>query len=155
MGTILVTGGAGFIGSNFIRFWMMHYPQDRVINLDKLTYAGNPDNLIDLASDPRYHFVHGDVCDVKAVEPLAKQADVIVNFAAETHVDRSILNPADFVLTATVPMFFLRLPDATGIDCTYKSAPMRSTGASMRGLPRKPHGCSQAVRIRHQKLQQT
>jgi len=77
MPTILVTGGAGFIGSNFIRFWMMHHPQDRVINLDKLTYAGNRDNLKELESDPRYRFVHGDVCDVKAVEPLAKQADFI------------------------------------------------------------------------------
>ena len=154
MSTILVTGGAGFIGSNFIRFWMMHHPQDRVINLDKLTYAGNPDNLIDLASDPRYRFVHGDVCDVKAVEPLAKQSDVIVNFAAETHVDRSILNPADFVLTATYGTHVLleaarrnrhRLYVQISTDEVYGSIDEGTSTETSRLQPSSPYSASKAA----------
>jgi len=154
MPTILVTGGAGFIGSNFIRFWMMHHPQDRVINVDKLTYAGNRDNLVDLESDPRYRFVHGDVCDVKAVEPLAKQADFIVNFAAETHVDRSILNPADFVLTATYGTHFLleaarrnrhRLYTQISTDEVYGSIDEGTSMETSRLQPSSPYSASKAA----------
>jgi dTDP-glucose 4,6-dehydratase len=97
--TLLVTGGCGFIGSNFIHYWLNKYSSAQVINLDKLTYAGNPDNLRDIESNHRYTFVKGDVCQPDLVAPLMKKADAVVHFAAETHVDRSIMNAGDFVLT--------------------------------------------------------
>ncbi len=98
--TILVTGGAGFIGSNFILQWI-EQEGTPVVNLDKLTYAGNPRNLLRVASDPRYAFVHGDVCDREFVRGLIKQHKprAIVHFAAESHVDRSIHGPDDFIRT--------------------------------------------------------
>lgn len=99
MKKILVTGGAGFIGSNFIRHMLAKYPDYAIINLDKLTYAGNLENLADVEKDPRYTFVKGDIADATAVEPLVKGCDAVVNFAAETHVDRSITDPASFVRT--------------------------------------------------------
>ncbi|MGY0280576.1 dTDP-glucose 4,6-dehydratase [Limosilactobacillus fermentum] len=101
---ILVTGGAGFIGSHFLRYQLSHYPTDQVVNLDCLTYAGNLANVADLASNPRYHFIQGDIRDAATVsEVLAThQIDVVVNFAAESHVDRSIEDPAPFVSTNVV-----------------------------------------------------
>ncbi|MEI6835597.1 MAG: dTDP-glucose 4,6-dehydratase [Candidatus Falkowbacteria bacterium] len=96
---LLVTGGAGFIGSNFIHYWLAKYPTDQVINLDLLTYAGNLDNLKDLEGQPNYQFVKGDICDALLVNELVKEVDIIVHFAAESHVDRSILNSADFIRT--------------------------------------------------------
>ncbi len=99
---LFVTGGAGFIGSNFIRYWLEHYPEDSVVNFDKLTYAGNLDNLRDCESNPRYSFVEGDIGDPKKVRETMQGNDVVVHFAAESHVDRSILNPTTFVLTNVV-----------------------------------------------------
>ena len=99
MRTLLVTGGCGFIGSNFIHYLLAKYPDYRVVNLDKLTYAGNPANLASLADDIRYRFVEGDICDRTAVDALVAEADMIVNFAAESHVDRSIMGGAEFVHT--------------------------------------------------------
>ena len=96
---LLVTGGCGFIGSNFIHFVLEKYRDIRVINLDKLTYCGNPDNLKDVAADSRYSFIKGDICDQNLVEDLVGEADAVVNFAAETHVDRSIKYPEDFLRT--------------------------------------------------------
>jgi dTDP-glucose 4,6-dehydratase len=96
---LFVTGGAGFIGSNFIRYILKKYPSYKIINYDKLTYAGNPDNLRDVEKNPRYKFVKGDICDFKLVNKSVKGCDVIVNFAAETHVDRSILNADAFIKT--------------------------------------------------------
>jgi dTDP-glucose 4,6-dehydratase len=96
---IVVTGGAGFIGSNFVRLVLAEYPDDEVVVLDKLTYAGNLDNLKDVVGDPRYSFVKGDICDEKVVGATVAGADAIVNFAAETHVDRSISGPQDFITT--------------------------------------------------------
>jgi dTDP-glucose 4,6-dehydratase len=96
---LLVTGGAGFIGSNFIRHVLATHPGDTVINLDKLTYAGNPANLADLAADPRYTFVKGDICEAALVRELAHGVDAVVNMAAESHVDRSILEPDAFLRT--------------------------------------------------------
>lgn len=95
---LLITGGAGFIGSNFIRHILKKYDYD-IINLDKLTYAGNLENLRDVAKNPRCRFVKGDICDAKLVAKVAKDCDAIVNFAAESHVDRSIGDPASFLKT--------------------------------------------------------
>lgn len=99
--TLLVTGGCGFIGSNFVRYMLAHHPSDTIINLDKLTYAGNLENLDGVEDHPRYHFVKGDICDRTFVEDTVRKhsIDVIINFAAESHVDRSILGPSIFVET--------------------------------------------------------
>jgi dTDP-glucose 4,6-dehydratase len=96
---LLVTGGAGFIGSNFIRYVLGATTDVRVTNLDALTYAGNLASLADVEDDPRYQFVHGDVCDTELVDTLVADADAIVHFAAESHVDRSIAGPAEFLRT--------------------------------------------------------
>ncbi|HPN54498.1 MAG TPA: dTDP-glucose 4,6-dehydratase [Candidatus Moranbacteria bacterium] len=96
---LLVTGGAGFIGSNFIHYWLKKYPDDQIVNLDVLTYAGNLENLKELENDSRYKFVKGDICDKELVNDLVKDVDAIVNFAAESHVDRSILDAENFVRT--------------------------------------------------------
>lgn len=96
---LLVTGGAGFIGANFILYWLKKYPQDKIINLDKLTYAGNLDSLKNIENNPNYTFVKGDICDHDLVDRLMKDADTIVHFAAETHVDRSITDPSPFIKT--------------------------------------------------------
>jgi len=97
---ILVTGGAGFIGSNFIRYFLQKYSQYQIINLDKLTYAGNLDNLSDVENRPNYRFVKGDICDSELVNKIVKDGvDAIVHFAAESHVDRSIYDPVIFVKT--------------------------------------------------------
>jgi dTDP-glucose 4,6-dehydratase len=96
---LLVTGGAGFIGNNFIRYILNKYKDYFIINLDKLTYAGCLDNLKDVQNNPRYKFVHGDICDPVVVKKLMKSCDVVVNFAAESHVDRSIKDPSSFIKT--------------------------------------------------------
>ena len=104
---IVVTGGAGFIGSNFILYWMKAHPEDSIINLDKLTYAGNVENLKSVSDDPRYTFVKGDICDKATVDKLVKQVELIVHFAAESHVDRSILDPQAFVKTNVLGTYTL------------------------------------------------
>jgi len=104
---ILVTGGAGFIGSNFIRHLLAAHAAYDVVNLDKLTYAGNPENLRDLADDPRYRFVHGDICDAGLVREAAAGVDAVVNFAASTHVDRSLIEPDEFLRTDVFGVFTL------------------------------------------------
>lgn len=96
---LLITGGSGFIGSNFIKHWFTAHPQDSVINLDKMTYAANPRNLTEFEGKPNYQFVQGDILDEKTVEELVSQVDTIVHFAAESHVDRSIDDPSLFVRT--------------------------------------------------------
>lgn len=96
---ILVTGGAGFIGSNFIRHILKKYRNYKIINLDKLTYAGNLDNLKDIKNNSRYKFVKGDICDAKLMNEIMKKVDLVINFAAETHVDRSIHQADDFIKT--------------------------------------------------------
>ena len=97
---LLVTGGVGFIGSNFIRHIRQEHPDWEITNLDKLTYAGNLENLKDIQDQPGYHFVKGDIADRKSIDKLLGQGfDVIVNFAAESHVDRSILDASPFIET--------------------------------------------------------
>ncbi len=99
---ILVTGGAGFMGSDFVRYWVGRYPKDRVVVLDKLTYAGNLENLDSVKDSPNYKFIKGDICDEKLVDKLMEDIDVVVHFAAESHVDRSILNPTPFFTTNVI-----------------------------------------------------
>jgi dTDP-glucose 4,6-dehydratase len=96
---ILVTGGAGFIGSNFILYWLKNHPQASIVNLDKLTYAGNLENLTSIQDNPNYEFIQGDICDAKIVESAMSGVDTVVHFAAESHVDRSITEPVNFVKT--------------------------------------------------------
>lgn len=96
---ILVTGGAGFIGSNFILYMMEKYPSYEIINLDKLTYAGNLENLKIVENNPKYKFIHGDICDKNIVEKAMNGCDLVVHFAAESHVDKSIVEPDDFIKT--------------------------------------------------------
>lgn len=109
MERILVTGGAGFIGSNFIHYMLETHPSYTIVNLDKLTYAGNLENLEDIQSEPNYHFVKGDIADQTLVESVVRQyqIDSIINFAAESHVDRSILGPAEFIQTNLVGTYVL------------------------------------------------
>lgn len=99
---LLVTGGAGFIGSNFILYWLEKYPEDEIINLDKLTYAGNLENLKSVQNKANYQFIHGDICDPSTVDKATDRVDIIVHFAAESHVDRSIKKPAVFIQTNVV-----------------------------------------------------
>ncbi|HEY3268954.1 MAG TPA: dTDP-glucose 4,6-dehydratase [Armatimonadota bacterium] len=96
---LLVTGGAGFIGSHYVRLVLHERPEDSVVVLDKLTYAGNLRNLEDVAQSPRYAFVRGDICDAALVHEVMSGVDAVVNFAAETHVDRSLMEPASFIET--------------------------------------------------------
>jgi len=104
---LLVTGGAGFIGSNFILYWLKQYPNDSIVNLDLLTYAGNLENLISVENNPNYEFVHGDICNSQLVNSLTRNIDIIVHFAAESHVDRSIQNASPFIQTNIVGTYTL------------------------------------------------
>lgn len=99
---LLVTGGAGFIGSNFILYWMKNHPEDSIVNLDKLTYAGNLENLKSVQDNPNFLFIQADICDANAVSKAMEGVDTVIHFAAESHVDRSIMEPANFVMTNVV-----------------------------------------------------
>ena len=109
MKNILVSGGAGFIGSNFVLQMLEKYPDYHIVVFDKLTYAGNLDNLLEVSDDPRYRFVKGDICDADAVESVIKDfsIDTVINFAAETHVDRSITDPDAFMKTNVYGTYIL------------------------------------------------
>ena len=107
MKTFLVTGGAGFIGSNYVRYMLQKYKDVKIVNLDKLTYAGNLENLRDIENNPRYKFIKGDICDKVLVNQIMPEIDVVVNFAAESHVDRSIGAPDDFIKTDIFGTFVL------------------------------------------------
>ncbi|MGB5644222.1 MAG: GDP-mannose 4,6-dehydratase, partial [Gammaproteobacteria bacterium] len=126
MRTLLVTGGAGFIGSNFVRYWTENHPQDRLINLDALTYAGNLESLKGLDERAEYRFVHGDICDAALVSQLFEdeQINTVVHFAAESHVDRSITGPEAFIKTNVFGTFNLleaarNLWDGTTNACRF------------------------------------
>jgi dTDP-glucose 4,6-dehydratase len=116
---VFITGGAGFIGSNFVHHWLANTAKGRVVVFDALTYAGNIDNLSDIATDPRYFFIKGDICDEAKVKVLLEQheIDTIVHFAAESHVDRSILGPDDFIRTNVIGTHsLLKVAKALWID---------------------------------------
>jgi dTDP-glucose 4,6-dehydratase len=125
---LLVTGGCGFIGSNFIRAVLASHPDDSVVNLDKLTYAGNPANLADVAPDRRYAFVQGDIGDAKLLRDVARGMDAVVNFAAPSHVDRSLLDPDEFLKTSVL---FLQI----STDEVYGSI---AAGAAREDAPLQP-----------------
>ena len=151
---VLVTGGAGFIGSNFIRYLLSKYPHYKIVNVDKLTYAGNLDNLAGIEGNSNYQFVKGDICDRKAVEGVVREKiDVIVNFAAETHVDRSIYGPEVFVETnvlGTQVLLEFALKSRTerfvqiSTDEVYGSLANGSFGESSPLLPNSPYAASKA-----------
>jgi dTDP-glucose 4,6-dehydratase len=109
MKNLLVTGGAGFIGSNFVQMMLTRYDNLHLVVYDKLTYAGNPDNLAPVANNPHYHFEQGDICDAAKIDQVMQQyeIDTIVNFAAETHVDRSLMEPGGFIQTDVYGTFVL------------------------------------------------
>src|SRR6187549_2907529 len=104
---VLVTGGAGFIGSNFVRYALRAHADWRVTTLDKLTYAGRRENLHDVMNDPRHTFVHGDIADAAVSAPLVERSNIVVHFAAETHVDRSIMAAGEFIKTDVEGTFVL------------------------------------------------
>lgn len=104
---LLVTGGAGFIGSNFIRYWLKKYPKDKIVNLDKLTYAGSLESTRDFSKNKNYEFVKGDIVDKKVVDKVMKDTDVVVDLAAESHVDRSITGPSVFIKTNILGTYML------------------------------------------------
>ncbi|HDS74164.1 MAG TPA: NAD-dependent epimerase/dehydratase family protein, partial [Firmicutes bacterium] len=152
--TILVTGGAGFIGSNFIRYTLSTYSDAQIINLDKLTYSGNLANLRDVEHDTRYEFVRGDIADEQIVNPLVERADAIVNFAAESHVDRSIQDPHVFLRTnIDGPYALLEASRKTGIERFLQVSTDEVYGEVMTGhsreddtlLPRSPYSASKAA----------
>jgi len=150
---LVVTGGAGFIGSNFIRHVLREHPDDRVVNLDKLTYAGNPANLAEVERDPRYAFVQGDVCDAALVRDVLRGADAVVNFAAESHVDRSLVEPDAFLRTDVFGVFTLleavrelRIPRLLHIstDEVYGSVAEGSSTEDDPLRPSNPYSASKA-----------
>lgn len=154
---LLVTGGAGFIGSNFIRYWLKNHPQDKIINLDKLTYAGNLSSTKDFANRKNYAFIKGDIRDAKLVDSLMRKADVVVNFAAESHVDRSIAGPKLFVLTNVVGTqvlldaavkYKIKRFHHVSTDEVFGSLPGRSVAKFTEATlynPRNPYSASKAA----------
>ncbi|MHB8780514.1 MAG: dTDP-glucose 4,6-dehydratase [Candidatus Geothermincolia bacterium] len=151
---LLVTGCCGFIGSNFVRMMLDKHPGIAITNLDKLTYAGNPANLSDFDDDPRYEFIHGDICDEAAVEEaFARTPDAVINFAAETHVDRSIDTPATFLDTDVKgTCTLLEAVRARGIrylqistDEVYGSIEEGSFDEESRLAPASPYSASKAA----------
>ncbi|MFA5142548.1 MAG: dTDP-glucose 4,6-dehydratase [Candidatus Omnitrophota bacterium] len=150
---LLITGGAGFIGSNFIRHLLTKYDGCRITNLDKLTYCGNLENLKDAAKNKRYKFVKGDIADDKLVRRLVKGCDIIINFAAETHVDRSITDPHSFVRTNVFGTHtLLEAARASGIERFIQISTDEVYGSIERGsfketdplLPNSPYSAAKA-----------
>ena len=154
MTEVLVTGGAGFIGSNFVRFALEAHPDWHITNVDKLTYAGRIENLHDVLDHPRHSFVRADICDENAVAPLVHRAELVIHFAAETHVDRSFKNAQQFVQTDVVGT--LVLLDAArhapslrrflhiSTDEVYGSVPDGSSSEHDELRPRNPYSASKA-----------
>jgi dTDP-glucose 4,6-dehydratase len=151
---VLVTGGAGFIGSNFVRFALARHEDWHVTTLDKLTYAGRLENLHDVMDHPRHTFVRGDVADADAAGPLVRSAEIVVHFAAETHVDRSILSAGEFITTDVFGTFVLleaarqapklRRFIQISTDEVYGSVAEGSSRESDELRPRNPYSASKA-----------
>jgi len=151
---VLVTGGAGFIGSNFVRYAIDAHPDWQVTTLDKLTYAGRLENLKSVEHHPRHRFVKGDIADAEVSAPLVRESDVVVNFAAETHVDRSIKNAGEFITTDVFGTFVLleaarentnlRRFIQISTDEVYGSVPVGSSVETDELKPRNPYSASKA-----------
>ena len=151
---VLVTGGAGFIGSNFVHYALAAHQDWHVTTLDKLTYAGRIENLDSVRHDPRHRFVQGDVADAKVAAPLVQESDIVVHFAAETHVDRSILHAGDFITTDVFGTFVLleaarETPNLRrfvqiSTDEVYGSVPEGSSKETDELRPRNPYSASKA-----------
>ena len=150
---IVVTGGAGFIGSNFVRYIIENYDDIELTVLDKLTYAGNLENLTGVEASPNYSFVKGDICDEAVVEQVLKGADCVLNFAAETHVDRSIGDPASFIMTDVYGTYvLLEATRKLGIprfiqistDEVYGDAGDEPSAEDSPLMPRSPYAASKA-----------
>ncbi|MCD4670915.1 MAG: dTDP-glucose 4,6-dehydratase [Actinomycetia bacterium] len=153
--TLLITGGAGFIGSNFIHYMMDKYPDYKIVNLDKLTYAGNLENLRDIEDNPNYEFVKGDIADRKIVNDIfdSNKIDAVINFAAESHVDRSIENPGVFIQTDVYGTFvLLEAARASGCSLFLQISTDEVYGSIEEGsfkegdplLPNSPYSASKA-----------
>jgi dTDP-glucose 4,6-dehydratase len=151
---VLVTGGAGFIGSNFVRHALQAHPDWRITTLDKLTYAGRMETLKDVIDHPRHRFVKGDIADADVAAPLVKAAELVVHFAAETHVDRSILEAGEFIKTDVIGTFVLleAARAAANLRCfiqistdeVYGSVPHGSSVETDELRPRNPYSASKA-----------
>jgi len=154
MTEVLVTGGAGFIGSNFVRYALGAHADWRVTTLDKLTYAGRRENLHDVMDNPRHTFVHGDIADADVSSPLVERAEIVVHFAAETHVDRSIASARDFIRTDVEGTYVLleaarRAPALRrfiqiSTDEVYGSVPEGHSVETDELKPRNPYAASKA-----------
>ncbi len=150
---VLVAGAAGFIGSNFVGYVLERYADAHVVALDTLTYAGNLANLEEFESDPRFRFVHADICDAEAVEEALAGCDALVNFAAETHVDRAVMDPAAFVRTNVEGVrVLMEAARAHGVrrlvhvstDEVYGHVPVGAATEDARLAPRNPYAASKA-----------
>jgi dTDP-glucose 4,6-dehydratase len=151
---VLVTGGAGFIGSNFVRHALRTHAEWHVTTLDKLTYAGRRENLHDVMDDPRHRFVHGDIADAAVSAPLVERSEIVVHFAAETHVDRSIMAAGDFIRTDVEGTFVLleaarrasslRRFVQISTDEVYGSVPVGASRETDELKPRNPYAASKA-----------
>ena len=151
---VLVTGGAGFIGSNFVRYALETHPEWRIVTLDKLTYAGRLENLAGVLDDPRHEFVKGDIADASVAAPLVARSEIVVHFAAETHVDRSLLSAGEFITTDVYGTFVLleaarantRLRRFVQIstDEVYGSGAEGSSRETDELRPRNPYSASKA-----------
>src|SRR5688572_17255423 len=154
MVSVLVTGGAGFIGSNFVRYALDAHPDWHVTTLDKLTYAGRLENLHDVLDHPRHRFVKGDIADAAVAAPLVRDSNLVVHFAAETHVDRSILSAGDFITTDVFGTFVLleaarQAPSLRrfvqiSTDEVYGSVPTGHSRETDELKPRNPYSASKA-----------
>lgn len=154
MAEVLVTGGAGFIGSNFVRYALGAHPDWRITTLDKLTYAGRIETLHDVMEHPRHRFVRGDVADAEVAAPLVSAAHIVVHFAAETHVDRSILEAGEFIRTDVIGTFVLLEAARTAphlqrfiqisTDEVYGSVPEGASLETDELKPRNPYSASKA-----------
>ena len=152
---VLVTGGAGFIGSNFVRYAIATHSDWQITTLDKLTYAGRLENLKDVVDHPRHTFVKGDIADAKTAAPLVTESDIVVHFAAETHVDRSLMSAGEFITTDVFGTFVLleaariasRLQRFVQIstDEVYGSVAEGSSRETDELRPRNPYSASKAA----------